>query len=579
MRRLVILFIAVINLLYVYPQNYENLKYEEILRLSTQELIEKGNKYLEENSTDTALMFFIVLSGRYNENMNRADSYLCALSCVKSGIIYYQKGNYSKAFDAYLKGLQICEQNNFKELLPEFYKNIGNVYCVFQDYTLGNTYYEKGLKLARQLEDKEMEIKLLNNMAGMYCYAHQTDKAKVYYREMKEKARQRNDVLQKYFVWLNLGLIYLNEQRYDSAITCYKKSAEYAIDSGLEPQYKSSSYFELAKVYEELGVNDSALAYLHMNAGITKENNLMEMLSETLRALSRIYEKKGDKEKEFRYKGEYLTLSDSIFSLQELSKMKNAQFIYEMGQSQRTIDHLNMEKKQKEFQIKSQRRILILISVGLALFIILLVVVYAQKHKLRHAYKDLYNRNSEIIKSEQLNKKLRIEYENKLASEREHVRQLLDELKNYGLQKEPVNVASETNTPEEAKGLYSSTKLTAVQKEKLLKGINEVMENSMEFCNCDFSLETLSTLIGSNSKYVSQVINETYNKNFRTFINEYRIKEAQLRLMNTDRYGNYTIKAIAESVGYKSHTNFILIFRKITGINPSLYQKIAKEKK
>ena len=103
------------------------------------------------------------------------------------------------------------------------------------------------------------------------------------------------------------------------------------------------------------------------------------------------------------------------------------------------------------------------------------------------------------------------------------------------------------------------------------------MENTEEICDCDFSLERLATSIGSNSRYVSQVINDTYGKNFRTFINEYRIRESQLRLLNTAEYGNYTIKAIAESVGYKSHTNFIIIFKKITGITPSMYQTIAKE--
>ena len=88
---------------------------------------------------------------------------------------------------------------------------------------------------------------------------------------------------------------------------------------------------------------------------------------------------------------------------------------------------------------------------------------------------------------------------------------------------------------------------------------------------------TLAGLVESNSRYVSQVINDTYGKNFRAYLNEYRIREARLRLMDTAAYGHYTIKAIAESVGYKSHTNFINIFKDITGITPSIYQRIAKE--
>ena len=43
-------------------------------------------------------------------------------------------------------------------------------------------------------------------------------------------------------------------------------------------------------------------------------------------------------------------------------------------------------------------------------------------------------------------------------------------------------------------------------------------------------------------------------------------------------YGNYTIQAISEDVGYKSSTSFILAFKRIVGMTPSVYQKLAKER-
>ena len=47
---------------------------------------------------------------------------------------------------------------------------------------------------------------------------------------------------------------------------------------------------------------------------------------------------------------------------------------------------------------------------------------------------------------------------------------------------------------------------------------------------------------------------------------------------DTENYGQYTIKAIAESVGYKSQSNFINVFTRQTGIKPSVFQKISREK-
>lgn len=88
----------------------------------------------------------------------------------------------------------------------------------------------------------------------------------------------------------------------------------------------------------------------------------------------------------------------------------------------------------------------------------------------------------------------------------------------------------------------------------------------------------LATLVGSNTRYVSQVINDDYGVNFRTLLNECRVKVAMKRMSDNEHYGIYTIKAISESVGYKSQANFIRVFTQYTGIKPSMYQKISRER-
>ncbi len=80
-----------------------------------------------------------------------------------------------------------------------------------------------------------------------------------------------------------------------------------------------------------------------------------------------------------------------------------------------------------------------------------------------------------------------------------------------------------------------------------------------------------------HDRYVSQVINESTNKNFNTLLNEYRIREACKRLTDFDTYGQMTNETIAEGLGYKSRSHFIRTFKKMTGLTPSQYQKIARE--
>ena len=120
-----------------------------------------------------------------------------------------------------------------------------------------------------------------------------------------------------------------------------------------------------------------------------------------------------------------------------------------------------------------------------------------------------------------------------------------------------------------------STASTTVS-EQLLHTIADAMKDSANFCNPDFSLSMLAQAVDSNTTYVSQAINTSYNKNFRTILNEYRVKEAMKRMKDIATYGNYSIQGISESVGFKSASNFIAAFKKTTGMTPSLYQKLSK---
>ena len=55
------------------------------------------------------------------------------------------------------------------------------------------------------------------------------------------------------------------------------------------------------------------------------------------------------------------------------------------------------------------------------------------------------------------------------------------------------------------------------------------------------------------------------------------IKEACKRMGDIEHYGNYTIEAISESVGFKSRSTFVTSFKRITGLTPSQYQRLARK--
>ncbi len=66
--------------------------------------------------------------------------------------------------------------------------------------------------------------------------------------------------------------------------------------------------------------------------------------------------------------------------------------------------------------------------------------------------------------------------------------------------------------------------------------------------------------------------------NFSMLLAKARVREACLRLGNPEEYGNLTIEAIAQSVGFRSRNSLITAFKKFTGLTPSEYLRVSKER-
>lgn len=196
-------------------------------------------------------------------------------------------------------------------------------------------------------------------------------------------------------------------------------------------------------------------------------------------------------------------------------------------------------------------------------------LIYHQRCKFRFLYKKLYTLNNELTDALEQSRARQPKPE-------EPLRETVETVAVEKEQQEEVKEEADVQPSDSGADDVRATQLLPEVREKLLADIAGVMENTLEFCNAEFSLKRLATLVNSNSTYVSRAINEKYHKNFSSFLNSYRVREVCKRLKDQEHYENYTIRAIAESVGYKSQTTFIKAFKEETGMSPSVYQKIAK---
>lgn len=555
-RQWIILILAVISFrlpVAAYPDinlDNERARYETITGMSNRQLYDRGSQY-RESDPDSALLYFDVLGKRYTSSMEEDDARLCAEALFNTGKIFYEHSNYSGSMESLLKCWKICEENNFTDILSDAYRTIGNIYSMHSDYELAISFYEKSLAPVLSTDDCRRIHMSLNNLVGAHIFLGNIDQAESYYNRMLDNTC---DILSyRYDLLMDGGLIAMHKGENDKALDQLTQAALYAHENNMDSRSIGAVNSWLALIYDAIGQSDSTLYYLHRNENLARETGYNDLLAETIRALAYFYKIRGNRIRSAAYLEEYVALSDSVFNQKVFNSLKNTQFQWELDKSDHIIKGLNDERMRQEIHIEQQRTILWIISIGLIILIILLLIIYRQKRHISTAYNDLFERNRANLEKEK--------------AYRSRIRELQDQT--------PESSAAARSVPASQS---VSPDITPELRERLHRDISAAMDRTELFCDPSFTINRLAEEIGSNTTYISKIINETYGINFRAFLNEYRIKESMSRMGDNGPYSNYTIKAIAESVGFKSQSAFIAAFTKFTGMKPSMYQEIARKR-
>lgn len=500
--------------------------------------------------TSRALSLYNAAGERYFDAMSDADRRLCASSYYRMAEICTRKRQYSVAMNRYLDALRISDRFSYANISAQIYIGIGNLYSSHADYQMGIRYYKQALAIVEKSGDRHAKNSVLNNLVGASCFAQRTDEGKKYLAALQRSRENTHDYA--YNLLMCKGLVASFGKRPQDGVVYYKQALAYVKKNRLSDAHYESVCSCLAQLYLDLAQPDSAIAYLKENERKSLRTGHKELMMETMRSLSLAYKNKGNNNLAAVYRSRYVDLADSLYNDEEQNSMKTALFLYETKKSEDTISELTMEKQSRDKLIAIQRAGITALVVVFGIFALLLVIVYRQKKQLYTAYRELYTRSLTYI-----------------GGGEEESGGNGDHSVSDGCGAAAADSMRQVDAP-------SSRMLTAEQRDALVESIASVMGKSDVYCDSDFSIDTLAVLVGSNSRYVSEAINDKYGKNFRTFLNEYRVREAMRRLADTERYGGYTIKAISEGVGYKSQANFITQFTKLAGMKPSIYQKMSK---
>ena len=87
----------------------------------------------------------------------------------------------------------------------------------------------------------------------------------------------------------------------------------------------------------------------------------------------------------------------------------------------------------------------------------------------------------------------------------------------------------------------------------------------------DYSAKRLAEDLGTNTRYISAVVNVRFHMNYTSFVNKYRIEEAMTILVDK-RYQDLRMEEVSDMVGFANRQSFYASFFKIMGITPREYR-------
>lgn len=527
--------------------------YKRLEGKSVGQLDRLGREYKKKGDLDNALLCYTIIAGRYDDSLPQKEWAVYSSAYNDIGIIYFTKARYSESFEAFTRSAELSDST----VLPGRYNNIASLYYYFNDYDNARLYLEKAYagsirrhdmnslyNVMRNIIEVGMATGRLEDLSGMlsrYC-------------RMTSGTASAEEV---YTRKLCQGVESLVGKDYAAALLSFSQALDYTDKIWLGKVQEVTVRSYMSKTYAMSGDTLEAIECLKKCEATASAGNINDMLIDVYKRLAALYKEAGLARMAGLYRGKYLELKDSIFSNQELRRMKDFRFNNEMRKYVRRVDALKAANERRSVVTAS-------VSIGLAAMLLLLLWVYRLYRVLKRKNLTLYTKNVELLRAEGEERASCKAFAMKTEALQMRIREL---------------ESAASSTGKLVVGKYYNSGLGEDSRNILVERIRQAFDTPDLFCSDDFSLEKLAVKVGSNVRYVSQVINESIGTNFNTLLNSCRVREACRRLSDTATYGNMTLEAVAQSVGFKSHSHFCRIFKGVTGLTPSGYLRMAREER
>ena len=512
------------------------------------DLKQLGQELLSRNSIDSAMAVYTIISDRYETGRRLEDKVYAAEAQNSLGVLSFLSSNYVDAYSHFVTAIEMDGRAD-----APGYLNLSAIYLYYGDrrraYELLHKVFDEAVAKGHYYMASASLINILTADIDSTVVPEDSvaDLIRRYNSRVPKTADNPGWALAAH---LSRARLFDIKGNHDASIREYRESLDASGSMLIPARSRFASYIGLGKTFQKAGQTDSAVLYMKKAEALARDAGFTELLISAYSSLQDIYAEAGNRNMADAYRHKKLELNDSVFNTREFGKIRDLEMFHETDRFKKRISMMQIEEKMR-------RRTLVIVSIALLCVAVLCVLVFMQNRNLLRKNRNLYERNMVAMKAEE---KLR-----------EAIRCQQDTVR--------LTYASNDGKPEEASEKYSGSSLSDSRGKEIEERIIELMANEKVFCREDFTIKDLADLCGSNTKYVSQVLNERMDTTFSQLLNEIRISVARKRFVDFEHYGHLTIEAIVAELGFKSRSTFSKTFKRITGLSPSEFQRMAREKR
>lgn len=487
--------------------------------------------YLEDYAT---IVEVLDLAIHYAKNAKNDENLMIVYSFA--GGFYSLNLSYDKGLDFYFKSLAIAEKIN-----DQYYKYVNKHNIALIKGDIGN--FKESLEIFKECYVREVQFGeegylydyVLSGLSLSEAFIRnkQTDSASYYLNKVYNKAKiyfQENEQeYLEYSIYKDIANTKNKVDNYNNLSASLLKINEQGDDT---KRISLFGNYYAGMIGKDLRIRHSYKHFEQVDSIYTKANVIIPEVRLSFQELIKYYKKKSAPQKQLLYVDKLLKF-DSIHGKQfkVLTSKINENYDTPLLLAEKESLILQLNKKNTTLSYGS-----ILLFTAVLLLIVLAVYLYIRTRNLKEKFHKIVNKPivTESIASEQL--------------------------------------------PSVEKPVKKELSISSTIVDQVLENLIK-FENNKQFINKNLTSASLAKKVGTNSKYLSQIINYSKNKNITSYVNDLRIEYSIELLKSDSKMLNYTIQSIAEEVGFNNAESFSKAFFKKTDLKPSYFIKQLKTNK